>query len=87
MKHADAQTLDRIEDILLALREIPGLKERKRGIFYRKSQAFIHFHQENNDIYADARLGGDDFSRYPVTSELQQAHFLDAVRAFLHQPS
>lgn len=44
MKHAGDKALDALEPILLRLRGVEGLRERKRGAFYRKSTAFVHFH-------------------------------------------
>lgn len=83
MKHASGEALDQIETLLLAIRTIPGIKERQRGVFYRKSKAFIHFHEDKAEIYADARLQGDDFTRYCVTSPAQQTTFVEAVKLAL----
>jgi len=46
MKHADDTTLDAIESVLLHLRRLDGIREKKRGLIYRKSQAFLHFHDD-----------------------------------------
>jgi hypothetical protein len=43
MIHARAAALDALEDLLVAVRTRPELTERKRGTFYRKSSAFLHF--------------------------------------------
>ena len=48
------------------LRTIDGLKERKRGVFYLKSRAFLHFHEDPAGLFADIRLAGDDFDRFGV---------------------
>src|SRR5437867_13286128 len=37
---------DEIDDLLAAARSYPELKGKKRGIFYRKSSAFLHFHED-----------------------------------------
>ena len=40
---------------------VDGLdRDRARARFYRKSQAFLHFHVDGDDIYADVRLDGHD---------------------------
>ena len=46
MRHAGSDALDALEVVLGALRAHPELKEKKRGIFYRKSVAFLHFHED-----------------------------------------
>jgi len=45
VKHAGPKALEAIEPLLEELRTIPGLIERKRGIFYRGATAFLHFHE------------------------------------------
>jgi hypothetical protein len=64
MKHAGDVALDAIEPLLREVRLLPGLIEKKRGIFYRKSQAFLHFHEDAAGIFADIKLAGDeDYTR------------------------
>ena len=46
MRHATTPALDRLEPLLAGLRHIPGLREKSRGVFYRKSSAFLHFHED-----------------------------------------
>jgi len=46
VKHAGSAALEGIEDLLQQLRTVPGLVERKQGIFYRRSRAFLHFHED-----------------------------------------
>ena len=43
------------------LRGCPELTERSRGTFYKKSQAFVHFHEDPAGLFADVRLvpGGE----------------------------
>ena len=83
MKHADDATLDRIEALLAELREISGLKEKKRGVFYCKSRAFLHFHEDGADVYADVRLAGPEFGRFRVSTDRERQRLLAAVRAQL----
>lgn len=64
MKHATAMALDELEPLLAKLRQLPGLKERSRGIFYLKSRAFLHFHEDRAGLFADIRAAdGRDFDR------------------------
>jgi hypothetical protein len=74
VRHARPADLDRLEDVIAALRAAPELAERSRGVFYRRSRAFLHFHEDAGDLYADIR-GGDDFDRFPVTTPRSSAAF------------
>ena len=82
MKHAKDEHLDRLEPLLADLREIDGLIEKKRGVFYRKSRAFLHFHDDPTGLYADVRLAAD-FERFRVTTKHEQRSLLTRVRAAL----
>lgn len=86
MRHATAEDLDRLEPLLIELRGIGGLTERKRGYFSRRSSAFVHFHEDGGDLYVDVKLGGD-FERMPVTSAAEQRVFLRRVRQTLRAGS
>ena len=48
------------------------MRERKRGYFSRGSRAFLHFHEDAGDLYADVKLDGT-FQRTPVTTAADQA--------------
>jgi hypothetical protein len=80
MKHAGPQALEALEPLLEKLRRIPGLVERKRGIFYRGATAFLHFHEDPAGMFADLR-SGDDFERYAVNTRAEIARLLDAAKA------
>jgi hypothetical protein len=67
MKHAGPQALDQLEPVLAKLRKLDGLRERKRGAFYRGSSAFLHFHEDPAGFFADMKVA-DDFVRFPVNS-------------------
>lgn len=67
MKHAGAAALDRLEPLLIQIRALGRLKERSRGVFYLKSRAFLHFHEDAAGLFADLRQPeGDDFDRFKV---------------------
>lgn len=57
MKHATPATLRKLGPLLARLRKLP-LDERKAGIFYRRGQAFLHFHESIEDdlLAADVRF-------------------------------
>lgn len=67
MKHAGAAALDQLEPLLARLRAIPALREKNRGVFYLKSKAFLHFHEDPTGLYADVRrVDGTVFDRLKV---------------------
>ena len=80
MRHAGPHALDCLEPLLEAIRKTPGLKETRRGIFYRRSRAFLHFHEDATGLYADLRAGGD-FVRWPVNTEAERTRLLVEVAA------
>lgn len=76
MKHAGDETLDRLDqDVLPAVRRLAGVKEKKRGVFYRGSQAFLHFHEDAAGIFADVK-GDNGWKRYSVTTKEERRQFL-----------
>ena len=83
MKHATPLALDRLEDLLGRLRKHDDLRERQRGVFYHRSRAFLHFHEDPSGLFADLRLN-DDFDRFPVNSEAERSALLKRVKAFLN---
>jgi hypothetical protein len=84
MKHAGAETLQQLSDLLDQIRQRQGLKEKKLGIFYRKSKSFLHFHEDPAGIFADIS-SGTDFHRYPVNSTKEQGALLAAIDRSLKQ--
>ena len=82
MRHAGVEALDRLEGLLAAVRALPGLREKQRGIFYRRSKAFLHFHEDPTGLYADVRLG-EDFERLRVTTDAERAAFVKRLRTAL----
>jgi hypothetical protein len=70
MKHAGPEALDQLEPVLAKLRKLDGLRERKRGAFYRGSSAFLHFHEDPAGFFADLKVA-DDFVRFPVNSDAE----------------
>lgn len=82
MRHARDEDLDRLEDLLAELRTLPGLKEKKRGVFYLKSRAFLHFHEDPKGLFADIGGGPDGgaFERIDVTDPDGRATLLSVAR-------
>jgi hypothetical protein len=85
MKHAGDDALDGLEELLVRIRELGGLKERKRGVFYRGSSAFLHFHEDPAGLFADVRTDAD-WQRGPVNTRVQQRKLVAKIRAALSEP-
>ena len=79
MKHAGAAALDALEPLLAELRLVAGLTERKRGVFYRKSSAFVHFHEDPAGRFPDLKRDGA-WRRVAVDSNPQRAALLRVAR-------
>jgi len=86
VRHATQDDLDHVAELLAQLRELPQLRERRRGYFSRGSRAFLHFHEDAGDFYVDVRLDSE-FQRMKVTSPGEQADFLSQVRLALQSAS
>ena len=83
MKHASPSTLRSLTPLLDALRGFSGLTERRPGIFYLRSAAFLHFHEDPAGIFADAKLGLTGFERLPVNTKDEQTELLRKVGSTL----
>src|SRR5437868_5693950 len=55
MKHAGEKALDELEDLICDIRKLGGLRERRRGAFYKKAIGFLHFHEDPAGLFTDAR--------------------------------
>ena len=86
MRHATPDDLDHVEALLVELRKLPQLQERRRGYFSRGSRAFLHFHEDAGDLYVDVKLDSQ-FERMRVTSRDEQADFLSQVQMALQPTS
>ena len=78
MKHATPEALARLEPLLRRLRTRDLLTEKRPGVFYRRSRAFLHFHEDPKGLFADVRLR-EEFDRFPVNTERQRAQLLARV--------
>lgn len=82
MKHATAAALDQLEPLIAAIRALGMLKEKSRGVFYRGSRAFLHFHEDPAGLFADIRdASGGDFERVDVTRDEGRRRLLELARA------
>lgn len=79
MKHVTPAALDELEETLRELRRVDGLTEKNRGVFYRGSRAFLHFHEDPTGLYADVRVD-TEFERLRVTTKTERRRLLSVVR-------
>ena len=80
MRHATSAALDELEPLLERLRSVPGLVEKRRGVFYRRSKAFLHFHEDPSGIHADVRFG-EEFERVRVGTDMERETLIARIRA------
>lgn len=78
VRHAGSEGLDSLERVLAGVRQVEGLRERSRGVFYRSGRAFLHFHEDPAGLFADLRIG-QDFERFRVTTPAEQEDLLRRV--------
>jgi hypothetical protein len=80
VRHATPAALDDLEELLVRLRELPGLTEKSRGTFYRRSKAFLHFHEDPAGLFVDVRFS-DEFERSRVSTKAERDALLRRVKA------
>jgi hypothetical protein len=69
--------------MLERLRAMPELRERTRGVFYRRSRAFLHFHEDPSGLHADVRFDGD-FERHRVQTASERRTLLARIERVLN---
>jgi hypothetical protein len=84
VRHARDEDLDLIEPLLAEIRKLSGLIEKKRGVFYRKTDPFLHFHQDPAGMFADLKEDGA-FARRRVSTAKERAELIAAVKRALAQ--
>ena len=82
MKHAGGEALDCLEPLLAQIRLLPKLKEKKRGLFYLRGRALLHFHEDPAGLFADLAQPGEDL-RIRVSEPDEQRKLLEAIEARL----
>lgn len=80
MRHATTETLEEIEPLLERLRSVPGLIEKSPGVFYRRSKAFLHFHEDPSGLHADVRFG-EEFERVRAETDTEREALVARIRA------
>jgi hypothetical protein len=78
MKHARPEALEKLRPLLARIRALPGLDERRPGVFYVKSRAYLHFHEDPAGMFADVRLT-EEFERFPVNTPQEKRALLELL--------
>jgi hypothetical protein len=84
MKHAGEAALDQLDDLLVEIRRQAALKEKKRGVFYRGSAAFLHFHEDPAGLFADVRLEAK-WERMPVNTAAERRRLVTKIKSALRE--
>ena len=82
MKHAGPTAVAALEPLLVRIRTLVALRERKPGTFYRRADAFLHFHEDPAGFFADVKIDGE-FQRFRVTDPAEQDVLVVLVEGLL----
>jgi len=87
MRHVQESDLERLsaflQDLDALCAKTTALKVRKKGVYYLKSKAFLHFHEDDGDLFADVKLDGITFDRFNVSRRSDQHQLLKAIKGKL----
>ena len=86
MKHAGPAALDVLEPLLAQIRGRSELKEKSRGVFYRKGKSWLHFHEDPAGLFADLR-GASDWLRFRVSESAERETLTAAIEEALAPPT
>lgn len=84
MAHCPSDQLADVPAVLATLRALPGIAEKKPGIFYWRSKGFAHFHLKAGRRWADIRDGADWGTELDLpfaADQKQQAVFCAELKA------
>jgi len=82
--HALYDDLADLEDVLAAIRKLPGISEPKAGTFYVCRKPFLHFHTKDGARWADAKVGESWGAEIPIPlhcTRRDKTIFLREIRA------
>jgi hypothetical protein len=82
VKRAGPEAIAKLETLPEGVRKHGTLVERKPGIFYRGTKAFLHFHEDAEGLFADLKVG-DSFERLRVSLRAEQGELLKRVAMLL----
>jgi len=84
MGHARANDLRDLRDALAEIRALPGVSERRPGVFWLRQTPFLHFHTTGDFRRAHAKIGsvwGPEIVLPFGASRAARAAFLREIRA------
>jgi hypothetical protein len=79
VKHASEAALFKLVELIEKIRKFEQLKEKKFGIFYFKSAAFLHFHEDPAGLFVDIKLDDKKFDRFGVNSKAEQKYVVQQL--------
>ena len=82
MKHASSQSLNTIKALLKTIRKLKELKEKQTGIFYKSSQAFLHFHEDPKGLFADLKIA-NKWNRFRVNTQTEQKILIKKINTVI----
>jgi len=85
VKHAGPDAIAKLAPLLERLRERDVLQEKRPGVFYLRSRAFLHFHEDPGGLFADVRLSGADFDRLRATTLREQDRLVRRIDGVLKE--
>ena len=69
-----------LEPAFFKIRQLDKVKEPKPGIFYVKSQGFLHFHHKDNKIWADIKEGAVWGKPFDIPEKLSKSFLNEFVK-------
>ena len=82
--HARYDDLQDLEDVLAAIRKLPGISEPTAGTFYFRRKPFLHFHTKDGMRWADAKVGDSWGSEIQIPlncAQREKTRFLREIRS------
>jgi len=79
VKHISKERLTDLSGLLSRLALMEGLQEKKPGVYYRKSKAFLHFHEDGDQLFADVKLDGVNFERHPCSTHKEKHNLVSLI--------
>ncbi len=69
-----------LEPAFSEIKKLDKIKETKPGIFYLKSDGFLHFHEKDGKIWADIKEGKDWGKPFDVPPKVTKAFLSEFVQ-------
>jgi len=83
VRHITPERVHELDGVLPRIRAFDELTEKKPSTFYKKSVAFLHFHEDPAGLFADVKLDGRTFTRMRATDPDEQDALVAAIEVAL----